>query len=54
MQTAAKAYRDLHERSAVATDSRTYPVADDAPYLLVKEDMDDQRSTSAPVLGSMF
>lgn len=54
MQTAAKAYRDLHERSTAAADVQTYPVADDAPYLLIKEDMDDHRSTPARVLGSMF
>jgi len=54
VQTAAKAYRELHERSALATDLQTYPVADDAPYLLIKEEMDDHRSTSAHVLGSMF
>lgn len=54
MHMAAKAYREFHERSTEAMDSLTYPLADDASYLLITEETDDHRPTSAQVSGLIF
>lgn len=52
VQTAVKAHREFDERSTLATELQTDPVADGSPDLHIKEEMDGHQPT--PTLRSLF